>query len=222
MCHELVQVFGKSVVVVAGCWLTGLTKASAVIGDDTVTCFQKNWHLLLPGSTAQWISVNRDDWITGDVLLIVEIDVAGVFLADINVWHLDSPFYCVWVGVDERLGPEYFGLLHTPRTISDKNQVRRSVWSIQVSIKLAVATSPCSSQTWCVERKYRVRAWLSARSSDSISLAATSSSLLSFRRWCREMSLTDRRVVPPILRARSAISSVMAKICSPCSSTSRW
>ena len=42
------------------------------------------------------------------------------------------------------------------RIISDKNHVRRSVSSIQVSIKLAVATSLCRSQTSCVERKDRV------------------------------------------------------------------
>src|SRR5579859_421529 len=35
------------------------------------------------------------------------------------------------------------------RTISDKNQVRRSVWSIQTSIKLAVATSLYFSHTSC-------------------------------------------------------------------------
>jgi hypothetical protein len=33
------------------------------------------------------------------------------------------------------------------RTISDKNHVRRSVWSIQTSIKLAVATSLYFSHT---------------------------------------------------------------------------
>ena len=40
--------------------------------------------------------------------------------------------------------------------ISAKNQVRRSVSSIQFSIKLAVATSLCRSQTSCVARKARV------------------------------------------------------------------
>ena len=43
------------------------------------------------------------------------------------------------------------------RTISDKNHVRRSVWSIQTSIKLAVATSLYFSHTSCVARKERVR-----------------------------------------------------------------
>ena len=38
-------------------------------------------------------------------------------------------------------------LIYRSRTISDKNHVRRSVWSIQTSIMLAVATSLCFSHT---------------------------------------------------------------------------
>ena len=45
------------------------------------------------------------------------------------------------------------------RTVSDKNQDRRSVSSIQTSIKLAVATSLCRSQTSCVDRSARVIRW---------------------------------------------------------------
>ena len=35
--HEFVQVFGESIIVVAGCWLARLAEPSAVIRDDTVT-----------------------------------------------------------------------------------------------------------------------------------------------------------------------------------------
>jgi hypothetical protein len=43
------------------------------------------------------------------------------------------------------------------RADSDRNQLRRSVSSIQFSIKLAVATSLCSSQTVWANRRYWVR-----------------------------------------------------------------
>src|SRR5664279_2723220 len=97
------QVLGEGVVVVAGCWLAGLAESSAIIGDDTVTRGQKHWDLLLPGSTAQRISVDEDNWLTRAVVLIVEINVAGVFLPDSNVWHSDSPLrICVRVDVLDR------------------------------------------------------------------------------------------------------------------------
>ena len=87
LCHELVQILGESVVVVARCWLAGLAEPSAVIGDYTVTRSQKHRDLLLPGSTAQWISVDKDYGVTRAMIFIVEIDVTRVFLSDINVWH---------------------------------------------------------------------------------------------------------------------------------------
>jgi hypothetical protein len=52
-----------------------------------VTRGQKHRDLLLPGSAAQGISVDKDYGLTRAVVLIVEIDVAGVFLTDSNVWH---------------------------------------------------------------------------------------------------------------------------------------
>ena len=85
------QVFSEGVVIVAGRWLAGLAETSAVVGDDTVTCSQESWHLLFPRSTAQWISMDKDNGLTRTVVLVVEIDVAGIFLTDINVWHRDSP-----------------------------------------------------------------------------------------------------------------------------------
>src|SRR5438552_1077514 len=49
-----------------------------------------------PPRTAQWISVDKDDWVTRTVVLIIEIDIAGVFLSDINIWHGTPP--SVFVG----------------------------------------------------------------------------------------------------------------------------
>ena len=81
------QVLGEGVIVVAGGGLAGLAKSSAIIGDDTMTRSQKRRALLLPGSAAQRISVDKDNRLTRAVVLVVEIDVAGVFLPDSDVWH---------------------------------------------------------------------------------------------------------------------------------------
>ena len=85
------QVLGEGVVVVAGSWLAGLAESSAVIRDDTVTRRQKRCDLLLPGGAAQWISVDKDNGVTRAMVLIIEIDVAGVFRTDRSEWHRDSP-----------------------------------------------------------------------------------------------------------------------------------
>ena len=81
------QVLGESVIVIARCWLAGLAKPSPVIGDYTVTRRQKRRDLLLPGSSAQWIAVDKDNWVTQTMILIIKIDVTRVFFTDINVWH---------------------------------------------------------------------------------------------------------------------------------------
>src|SRR6266852_4386955 len=57
------------------------------IGDDTVAGSQKRRDLLLPRSTAQWISVDKDYGVTRSMIFIVEFDVTGVFLTDIHIWH---------------------------------------------------------------------------------------------------------------------------------------
>ena len=85
------QVFSEGVVIVAGRGLAGLAETSAIISNDAVTSSQESWHLLFPGSAAQWVSVNKDNRLTRTVVLIVKVDVAGVFFTDINVWHRDSP-----------------------------------------------------------------------------------------------------------------------------------
>src|SRR5258708_7197349 len=57
--------------------------------------------------------------------------------------------------------------------------VRRSASSIQVSSKLALATSPCSSHSPCTSRMWAVSSLLSSRSSASISSGVTYSASLS-------------------------------------------
>jgi hypothetical protein len=92
LCHQLVQILGKSIVVVGGCGLAGPTKASSVIGNNAISCVQKNWQLLFPRGAAEWISMNKNHWFARAMVFIVEIDVAGVFFSDGNVWHQDSPY----------------------------------------------------------------------------------------------------------------------------------
>src|ERR1700745_1262575 len=60
-----------------------------------------------------------------------------------------------------------------PRFISDRNQVRRSVSSIQTSIRLAVATSRCSSHTLCASRRRAASVLLSSASSAIMSRGST-------------------------------------------------
>src|SRR4029077_6167875 len=84
--HQLVQVGGEGVVVVARSGLAGLAEPSAVIGDHTVARGQKRRDLFLPGSTTQRISVDKDYGVSGAVVFVVQFDVTGIFFADFNVW----------------------------------------------------------------------------------------------------------------------------------------
>jgi hypothetical protein len=45
--------------------------------------------------------MNEDDRLAGAMILVVEIDVAGVFLSDSNEWHWESP--SVYVAVNSLL-----------------------------------------------------------------------------------------------------------------------
>jgi hypothetical protein len=52
-----------------------------------VTRIQQDGYLLLPGTTAERPAVDQDDRAPGTVVLIIEIDVAGILLTDGNVWY---------------------------------------------------------------------------------------------------------------------------------------
>jgi hypothetical protein len=80
-----VKVFGEGVVVVACRRLARLAEPSAVISDHPVTRSQKHRELLLPGGTVQRISVDQNYRIARAMILIVQIDVTGVFFANI-IW----------------------------------------------------------------------------------------------------------------------------------------
>src|SRR5437667_9385464 len=59
------------------------------------------------------------------------------------------------------------------RVASNKNHVRRSVSSIHTSMKLAVATSRCSSHTLCASRRRAANVLLSSIHSASMSNGST-------------------------------------------------
>src|SRR5271157_2074227 len=92
MGDQLAEVLRERIVVVAGGRLAGLAEASAVVGNDPVTRFQKNRYLLLPGSTAQRVSVYQDDGLARAVILIVKIEFTRIFFSNRSVWHWFSPF----------------------------------------------------------------------------------------------------------------------------------
>ncbi len=88
---------------------------------------------------------------------------------------------------------------------------RRSASSIQTSIRLVVATSLYSSQTPCTSRRKDVSRLLSSPSSASMSCGVTKSASLSAMRCRRWIWPIERSVLPPTLRARSAMASVVAE-----------
>jgi hypothetical protein len=73
-----------------------------------------------------------------------------------------------------------------------------------------------------VRLAHRGRDRLSFISSRTISPAGTKSASFSLIDCSWPMCPIERNVVPPILRMRSAISSVVAKMAAACSSTARW
>ena len=80
---------------------------------------------------------------------------------------------------------------------------------MKVSSRLAVATSSCLSAHSCASRMLLITDLLSSSSSRSMSSGGTISASLSEIRCSRPIWPMERSVVPPILRTRSAISSVV-------------
>src|SRR5579862_7265153 len=74
MADEFVQVFCKCVVVVAGRGLAGFAESPTIVSDDAISGVEQNRDLFFPGCTAEWISVNQYDGLTGSVIFIVEVD----------------------------------------------------------------------------------------------------------------------------------------------------
>src|SRR5215469_6695977 len=92
VCNELVEVLREGVVIVSGCWLAGFAESSAVVGDDALTRLQKDRNLLLPGCTVERVAMDQNYRVTGPVVLVIELDVTGVFFTDRNIRHGGPPF----------------------------------------------------------------------------------------------------------------------------------
>src|SRR5207302_8396229 len=163
------QVVGIVVHVMAVARLGGPDVASSVMGDDAIAVFEEEQHLRVPVIGRQRPAVAENDRLTFAPVFIMDVDVSPVFFSDSYVWHCNFSFL---LGVYRCL----------PRFISDKNQVRRSVSSIQTSIRLVVATSRCSSHTLCASRRRVASVLLSSANSASMSNGSTYSASLSSTR----------------------------------------
>ena len=107
------------------------------------------------------------------------------------------------------------------RVASNRNQVRRSVSSMKFSRMLALATSPASSAD-LVRLAHAAGELLVVLHQLAQHLAWRDVVLVVVLDGLELGDLADRlHVVPPILRTRSASWSVVAKIWSDCSSSSR-
>src|SRR5215472_12832631 len=147
--------------------------AAAIMCDTAVSMLDEEKHLWIPCIGAERPPMREGhNWAASPVLVI---DLGVIPNPDHR--HFETLLVCEAGFVSE-------GCLAYLRssTISDRNQARRSVSSIRFSIRLALATSPCLSHNSWAERRLRVSSRLSARSSESISSAATFSALLSFKR----------------------------------------
>src|SRR5882724_1973371 len=114
------KVVGIVIHVMAVARLGGPAVASPVMGDDAIAVFEEEHHLRVPVIGRQWPAVAEDDGLSFAPVFIIDVDASPVFFSDGYVWHCNFSFllgvYCC-----------------LRRFISDKNQVRRSVSSIQTS-----------------------------------------------------------------------------------------
>src|SRR6266446_3549943 len=163
------QAVGVMIQVMAATGLGGAAMAAPVVGYDAIAMLEEELHLLVPIIARQRLAVAEHDGLTFAPVLVIDVDVSSVFFSDSYVCHCNFSFllmvYCC------RL-----------RFISDKNQVRRSVSSIQTSIRLVVATSRCSSHTLCASRRRAASALLSSANSAIMSAGSTYSASLSSTR----------------------------------------
>jgi hypothetical protein len=85
--HQAVEVGGEGVVVVPRRRSGRPAEAAAVVGDYPVAGGQQARQLLLPGSAVERVAVDQYDRPAGAVILVVELDVGGVLLADPDERH---------------------------------------------------------------------------------------------------------------------------------------
>src|SRR6266480_1659606 len=165
MCGQSRKVVGIVIHVMAVARLGGPAVASSVMGDDAIAVFEEEQHLRVPVVGRQRPTMTEDDGLSFTPIFIIDVDVSAVLFTDCYVWH---GVYCFLLMAYCR-----------PRVISNRNQVRRSVSSIQTSIRLAVAMSRCSSHTLCASRRRAASVLLSSANSATMSEGSTYSASLS-------------------------------------------
>ena len=81
--HSTVVVAMGVAIVVA----LGLAEPAAVVGDDPVAGLQQHPDLLVPGPAAERVLVDQHDGLADAVVLVVDLDVCVVLLADSDLGH---------------------------------------------------------------------------------------------------------------------------------------
>ena len=66
--------------------------AAPVVGDDAIAVLEEEQHLRVSIIGRQRLAVAEDHGLAAASVFVVQIDVAGIFLTDRNVWPGESPF----------------------------------------------------------------------------------------------------------------------------------
>src|SRR5262249_28406634 len=92
---ELRQVVGVCVHFVAIPRLTRPAMAATGVGGAAVSACGQNAHRCFRGVCARWPTVAEDYGLSAAAIFIVDVDVAGIFFTNADVWHLKLSFlYC--------------------------------------------------------------------------------------------------------------------------------
>src|SRR5262245_18544763 len=89
---QLREIVGVSIHVVAGPGLARSAVTATIMGDATVAAGCEEEHLVFPGVCTQWPAMTEDYGLSAAPVLIIDLNVAGIFFAHGNVWHSRSPF----------------------------------------------------------------------------------------------------------------------------------
>src|SRR6266508_4294479 len=100
------EVIGVGVHFVAVPWLARPAMPATVVGDTAVSAGGKKHHLVLPGVRAQRPAMAEDHGLSAAPVLVINIDGAGIFFTNTDVWHLKLPFLsCCFLQTDDCSGP---------------------------------------------------------------------------------------------------------------------
>src|SRR4029453_13053134 len=77
--------------VMAATGLGGAAMAAPVVGYDAIAVLEEEQHLRVPVIGRQRPAVAEDDRLSAAPVLIIDLDVSGIFFADSDVRHVISP-----------------------------------------------------------------------------------------------------------------------------------